>query len=39
MGKIIWAGNVASIWGKFNVYSILLGRYEGKRALGRTVHR
>ena len=33
------AGNVARIWEQINEYGILLGRYEGKRPLERTVHR
>jgi hypothetical protein len=33
------AGNVARICWKRDAYSVLLGRSEGKRQLGRTLHR
>jgi hypothetical protein len=30
-----WAGHVARIWEKRNVYRLLVGKAEGKRPLGR----
>jgi hypothetical protein len=33
--KIIWAGHVARMGPKMNAYTILMGKPEGKRPLGR----
>jgi hypothetical protein len=33
--RIRWAGHVARMWEKKNVYGLLVGRTEGKRPLGR----
>jgi hypothetical protein len=30
-----WAGHVARMWNKRNVYRLLVGKPEGKRPLGR----
>jgi len=34
-----WAGHVALMWEKRGVYRVLVGKFEGKRPLGRTRHR
>jgi hypothetical protein len=33
--RMRWAGHVASIGAKMNVYKILVGKLQGKRPLGR----
>ena len=30
-----WAGHVARMWERRDVYTVLVGKYEGKRPLGR----
>jgi hypothetical protein len=37
--RMRWAGHVARIEEKRNVYGLLVGKPEGKRPLGRTRHR
>jgi hypothetical protein len=34
-----WAGHVGSVGEKRNAYGVLVGKSEGKRALGRPTHR
>jgi hypothetical protein len=38
-GRMRWAGYVARIGEKRNVYTLLVGKPEGKRPLGRPRHR
>jgi hypothetical protein len=38
-GRMKWAGYVARMWEKRNVYRLLVGKPEGKRPLGRPRHR
>ena len=33
--RMRWAGHVARMWGGRSVYSIMVGKPEGKRPLGR----
>jgi hypothetical protein len=33
--RMRWAGHVAQMWAKRNVYRLLVGKPEGKRPLGR----
>jgi hypothetical protein len=33
--RMRWAGHVARMWEKRNVYRLLVGKPEGKRPLGR----
>jgi hypothetical protein len=37
--KIRWAGHVARMGEKMNAYRLLVGKPEGKRLLGRPIHR
>jgi hypothetical protein len=37
--RIRWTGNVARMGDMRNVYKILVGKPEGKRPLGRPLHR
>jgi hypothetical protein len=37
--RMRWAGHVARMWEKTNVYRILVGKPEGKRPLGRSRRR
>jgi hypothetical protein len=37
--RMRWAGHVARMGEKRNAYSILVGNPEGKRPLGRPIHR
>jgi hypothetical protein len=37
--RMRWAGHVARMGEKRNVYSLLVGKPEGKRPLGRPKHR
>ena len=38
-GRMRWAGHVACMGEKRGVYRVLVGKFEGKRALGRPWHR
>jgi hypothetical protein len=38
-GKMLWAGHISHMGQMRNAYSILVGKPEGKRALGRPRHR
>jgi hypothetical protein len=37
--RMTWAGHVARMWEKRNVYRLLVGKSEGKRPLGRSRRR
>jgi hypothetical protein len=37
--RMKWAGHVARMGEKRNAYRILVGKLEGKRPVGRTIHR
>jgi hypothetical protein len=37
--RIRWAGHLARMWEKRNVYRLLVGKPKGKRPLGRPRHR
>jgi hypothetical protein len=37
--RMRWAGHVARTWGVRGAYSILVGKLEGRRSLGRFKHR